>query len=564
VLKRENSGALALLLTDNGRFSDALIAVDAAIKGAPEQPPLRMLRGRLLETLGRETEAAAGYRRAWQLDPDNVVSAYLSLSIGAWPDDAASGPLKTLIDTQATLVPPADQRSGLEPIRDLRLIPDRASKTPIFAPAAYAEGFAAMAAGNYVQALARLRTAVARDPVVTDRASQSQAMSMGIARLRTGRFADAISLLEAAVSAHGNSSEAHRIVGTAYAAAGDDTRAVEHLRRAISIAPDDERSRLALARVLRDAGRLDAAAESLRDTLVAMPRSGEARWMLGDVLEKSGGGLEAAREIEAAAATTVIAGTAPILLRAAEIYDRHQEFDRLVTLLERRARLDPNDPAVHRQLGLALSRRGQDDRAFVELAMADLLGGADAESLTTLGQIHLEADRLENAESASRRAIALDGDRADAHYVLGRALLRQARATEAQEELDTFQRLRTAAMEAQRHGFEIDALRAEANSATVAGRHGEAAAMWRRLVERLPLDPDIRAAAAEALAANNEVADAADSFEEAARLGAAPAVYQRLAAIYAQLGDMRKSDQARRRYEERVKELLKVSPPASR
>ena len=199
---------------------------------------------------------------------------------------------------------------------------------------------------------------------------------------------------EAAVSSHQNSSEAHRILGTTYAAAGDYARAAEHLRRAVSLAPDDERGRLALARVLRDAGRLDDAAQFLSETLAAMPRSSEARWMLGDVMEKAGRGVEAAREWEAAAAASVIAGKAGLLGRAAVIYDQHQDFERLVELLQQIARLDPNDPAVHRQLGLVLSRHGHGDRAFAELAMADLLGGADADSLAAIGQLHLEAGRL--------------------------------------------------------------------------------------------------------------------------------------------------------------------------
>ena len=56
------------------------------------------------------------------------------------------------------------------------------------------------------------------------------------------------------------------------------------------LAPGDERVRLALARALGDAGRLDEAAQSMRDTLAVLPGSAEARWTLAGILEKAGRG----------------------------------------------------------------------------------------------------------------------------------------------------------------------------------------------------------------------------------------------------------------------------------
>jgi Flp pilus assembly protein TadD len=265
-------------------------------------------------------------------------------------------------------------------------------------------------------------------------------------------MAEAIAPLESAAAINVRSSEVHRVLGTAYGAIGNDSLALQHLRRAISLAPEDERSRLALARVLRDAQRLDEAAESLRETLVRIPRSTEARWMLASVMD--GSGADAAREWQAAADAPVIAGKADVYWRASEACDRHQRFECVVELLRRRVWLDPNDPSPHRQLGLVLDRLGRSDAAFAELAMADLLGGPDAEGLAAIGQLHLAADRLQDAESAARRAIAMQDDHSEAHYVLGRALLRQGRTAEARETLEVFQRLRGLAMEDQRRKYE--------------------------------------------------------------------------------------------------------------
>jgi len=559
---RRDGAALASLFASCGRLADALSEVDAALKIDPERRALHTLRGRLLDALGRGTEAAAAYRRAWDLDRTDALNAYLAFTPTSSPDPSGSisPPVVALLDALA--VRAAVDRTGARPILELSLIPDDASKSPLFAPAAYAGGFDSIAAGNYAEALARFRAAAARDPLTIDPVSRSEPMSIGIAMLRGGRMQEAIAPLESAAAKYPTSSEVHRILGTTYGAVGNDAKAIEHLQLAVRLAPGDERGRLALARALGDAGRLDEAAQSIRDTLAVLPGSGEARWTLAGVLERGGRGIEAARELDAAAALTLVAGKTALNWRAAEIYDLHQNFDRVTTLLRERVRLAPNNPAVHKQLGLVQSRLGRSDEAFAELAMADLLGSADAESLAVLGQLHLGAGRLEDAESVLRRAVALQPDRQDARYALDRTLLQQGRASEAREQLDAFQRIRDRAMDDQRRSFEIDKLRAEAARQSAAGHFNEVAALWGQIVERMPGVVEFQAATADALAAIGEFQQAALHLEKAATLGAGPAVQLRLAEIYAKLGRQEESEQAHQAYERRMTDLLKAPPSA--
>jgi tetratricopeptide (TPR) repeat protein len=558
--------SLASLFAGRGRLADALFEVDAALAIDPRQRALHTFRGRLLDALGRQAEATAAYQRAWDLERTNAVNAYLAFSTfspGPSPETFESIPpmVVALLDAQRAVRAAAD-RSRSKPILELSLIPDGASTSALFAPAAYAGGFDAIAAGNYQEAIARFRAAVARDPLIVDPVSRSEPMSIGIARLRAGRMAEAIAPLESAAAMHRDSSEVHRILGTAYGAIGSDAKAIEHLQLAVRLAPGEERGRLALARVQRDAGRLDEAERSMRETLTVLPGSAEARWTLAGVLEKAGRGIEAARELQAAGSLTVVAGKAALDWQAAEIYDLHQDFDRVAALLRQRVRLEPNNPMVHKQLGLVQSRLGRSGEAFAELAMVDVLGGADAESLTALGQLHLSADRLEDAESALRRAVAIEPDRQEARYALGRTLVRRGRASEGREQLDAFERIRDRAMDEQRRTFEIDKLRAEAAAQSAAGHLSEAAALWAQIVERMPGVAEFQAAAADALAAIGEFQKAALHLEKAATLGAGPAVQLRLAEIYAKLGRREESEQARQAYERRMKDLLKAPPSA--
>jgi tetratricopeptide (TPR) repeat protein len=545
---RRDGAALASLFASRGRLADALSEVDAALTIDPGRRALHTFRGRLLDALGRETEATAAYQRAWDLDRTDAVNAYLAFSPASFSETPEAIPpsVVALLDAQrAGRV--VVNRNASKPILELSLIPDGASTSPLFAPAAYAGGFDSIAAGNYAEALALLRAAAARDPLIADPVSRSEPMSIGIAMLRAGRMQEAIAPLESAAAKYPDSSEVHRILGTTYGAVGNDAKAIEHLQLAVRLAPGDERVRLALARALRDAGRLDQAAQSIRETLSVLPGSAEARWTLAGVLEKAGRALESARELEAAASLTLVSGKAALDWQVAEIYDRHQDFDHVATLLRRRVRLEPNNPTVHKQLGLVQSRRGRSGEAFAELAMVDLLGGADAESLSVLGQLHLDAGRLEDAEWVLRRAVANEPDR-------------QGRASEAREQLNAFQRIRDRAMDDQRRNFEIDTLRAEAARQSAAGHANEVAAIWGQIVERMPGELEFRVAAADALAAIGEFQKAAVHLEKAAMLGNGPAVQLRLAAVYAKLGRPEESEHARQAYEQQIKDLLKAPP----
>jgi tetratricopeptide (TPR) repeat protein len=419
------------------------------------------------------------------------------------------------------------------PMLDVSLVPEAASSSPLFAPAAYAAGFAAMTAGDYRDGLARFRVAAMHDPLIVDPASQSAAMRAAIDRLRAGRMADAVAPLEAVVAAHPTSPEAHRLLGTLDGALGRTPAALDHLHRAVNLAPTDERSRLALSQVLLRAGSADDAIRELRESVAALPESGECWFLLAQALEAAGHASDAAVALDTAASKALVAGRSALALQAAGIADLHQDLDRSLAWLRWRVRAAPNDAAVHRDFGIPLARRGRREEALAELVMADLLGDAGAEGLTVLGQTLLGADHLPEAETVLRRAVALDPDRQDTHYALGRTLLRQGRAAEARAQLDLFQQIRRRAMEQQRQAFEIDKLRAEAAREAASGHVGRLAAIWRDIADRRPEVVEFQVAAGDALAVLGDVQGAIAYFTRAVGLGGGPAVEQRLSALRA-------------------------------
>jgi tetratricopeptide (TPR) repeat protein len=419
---------LAELYVARGRYADAVREIDAAIQIDGSRGALHAFHGLVLEAMGRQQDAVVAFGRAWELDRDDPVSAYLAASRRATQttaDDAVpqTAPLLKALERRLTAVT-SDRHIPL--FAELALLPDRAAVTPVFSPAAYAEGLTLVAEGRYPEAIASLRRAVARDPLVT-----------GAAAAGTPR-----------------PSEAHRILAAAYADAGDETKSIEQLETAAGLAPDDERVGVALGRALAHTGQIERAERVLLNVVARLPQSADAHSALADLYESSNRGRDALRELEVTASFTVLAGKGALYFRLADLEHRHLEYERVIAPLVRRVRLSPNDARAHTDLGLAYTRVGQTGNALVELIAAALIGPDDAEALTAIGQIHFDAGSYVAAEAVLQRAITLAPTLVQARYLLGQTLARLGRTADSQAQLAEFDRLRAAANEDARRTFE--------------------------------------------------------------------------------------------------------------
>jgi tetratricopeptide (TPR) repeat protein len=549
--------ALAELYTERGRFADAIRELDAAVQADATRGTLHVLRGLVLEMMGRQADAVAAFRQAWDVDPEDPVAAYLLASriAGTKEADETNSPQTTallkVLNRRLASVPP-DRHIELFP--ELSLLQDRAAATPVFSPARYAEGFTFVAEGRYDEAIASLRRAAAGDPLVVDAPARLEQLRADIAKLRDGDVEQVLSSLVAAAASSPRSSEVHRILAGAYADAGEDKKSIEHLETAVSLAPDDERASVALGRALDHAGRFEEAERVLKTTVERNPQSADAHSALADLYESSKRGRDALRELEAAASFTVIAGKGALYLRLGDLEHRHLEYTHVIEPLMRRVRLNPNDARAHTDLGLAYTRIGRTNDALIELVVASLIGPDDGEALAAIGQIHFDDGNYAAAETVLRRAIVAAPTQLQARYLLGHTLGRLKRATESQQQLAEFDKLRAAVLDNDRRLFEIDQLREDAVRAANAGHSDEAIAAWRTVVERVPDHAEDRLALASALIKAGRPSLAIEQLESAARLHPDPDVYRQLADVYATLGRVSESTTARQTSQRLVRE----------
>ena len=546
---------LASLYLDRSRFDDALREFQAAIGIDSTRAAFHRYKGLIYQATARPAEAADAFRSAWRVDPMDPQNAYrlIVYRSNSTTRQEVEQALATFAAIEAELIRLARPRST-SPFRTTQAIDDDAGGAMGFVPPPYARGFSLLQRGQYDEGLVALRTAVAADPLVAGAASRSEPMAQGSAALRQGVVDTAIARLEAAVARAPDSSEAHRLLGTAYGIRGDMTSSVRHLRDAVRLNPRDERAWIALASTLEDTdGRTDAAA-ALRASIDALPDSGALRWRLRSLLRERID--ESDLDLLAVADSLVLfAGKGALLGQLAGMAQGHLDYERAVKLHELRVALTPNNAAAHEALGRAYVEQGQEETGYAELVTALLLNPLDAETLTALGQLHLAAGRTPQALAALERALALDAGNSQALNALGNALIRAGRTEEGQRRLEESVRRQAQDVEDQRSRRTAAMLTVQAEVHMSRGEYDAALDAWKQAIT-IRRDSVGSLQVADALIKAGRLEEAAAVLQAAIPLNARPETHRRLAEVYAALGRLEDSARERQAYtRQRLEEL---------
>lgn len=538
---------LGSLYQERSRFADAVAEFDAAGRVAPQRASLSLLRACALEAMG-STDAATAFHQAWALDPANPVTAYLAIarsSLNEADHARVRDTLLHLVQDAIRGVGPRARSPFLRPAAPA----DDASGDPLFPLARYADAFSLVMRGQIDETVSRVRKAATSDPLIIDEGSRTEGMRQAAAALRAGRLSTALAALEKVVLAAPGSSEAHRMLGTVAALAGDTTKSVDHLEAALRIHPDDERSWIALARARADAGAITDAARTLEQAIAAIPGSGGLRWRHARLLLKLDRNADALDQYSEAQRLGAISGRALVYQSVAALATLQQDVARTFDAFNLRVRLNLNDAEAHRGLASVYTKQGREDEAFAELAIATWLDPDDALTLVALGHTHMAAHRDRDAIDALERAVALGPNLREARYALAQALTRAERRADAQRELTEFERLRAEAIARDRREMDIAAIKGTAVRQSGEGQHRQSVDTWKKVIA---LEPDVAQNyrdLAEALVKAGALEESLQYFVKTAELDGVADVHWRLADVLARLGRTRESALARETYE---------------
>jgi tetratricopeptide (TPR) repeat protein len=181
---------------------------------------------------------------------------------------------------------------------------------------------------------------------------------------------------------------------------------------------------------------------------------------------------DARREYQAALAGTV-AGRSVLLVGIARLAQVDGDLDGAIEAYTQAARLNPNDPNIHKELAGTYAADGRADEAFCELLAALFIDPHDARAHAAIGQLYLDAGRDAEAVTAFGRALELRPDGYETRYALATAFTRLGKTAEAAREFELFERVRREKLEERRRGLpreaqpderEEDALRTRASN----------------------------------------------------------------------------------------------------
>ncbi len=200
---------LGALFLERGRLDDALREFEAAAMLDPRRADIRAFQALAYATADRPLDAAKALEAASQLDPGDPLKPYLMAQqlVKAGRTEEAGAALARVPRVAQGRVWDQPKGTSGAPFIEATLVEDAALGITVFVPVDYAEGFALIRQRKYEQGTAQLRAAVARDPLVSDRAISSPRISAGIAALRQAQFKTAIEHLRAGVELMPDSSE---------------------------------------------------------------------------------------------------------------------------------------------------------------------------------------------------------------------------------------------------------------------------------------------------------------------------------------------------------------------
>jgi tetratricopeptide (TPR) repeat protein len=298
---------------------------------------------------------------------------------------------------------------------------------PSFAAGFVNLGAALMENREYAAAIAPLQRALALDPKL----SGAEQM-LGYALLAAGYAAEAIPYLEKV--------QAQDALGIAQLKTGKLAEAVANLNAALAKRPNDPDLLYYLGRA---SGLLS---KEVFDTLESTyPDSARAHESLGENYAALRKVPEAENEYKAA--LRVRPDTAGVHLALGELYSVAAEWSKAEEEFRAEAKLQPGDAETAYRLGAALLQNGKTREAQSQLQHADQLRPRMPETLLSLGKAALLENDLEAAENAWSQVVAIEkaGPLAQqAHFDLAGLYRKKGQTGRAEHEMELFETMRKA------------------------------------------------------------------------------------------------------------------------
>ncbi len=278
-----------------------------------------------------------------------------------------------------------------------------------------------------------------------------------------------------------------------------------------------------MAEGLAASGHVEDAERALKETVVALPESGQAYYRLGRLYQSQSRMPEAVAAFTASGERAVIVGRDSLYETIAALRVADGDFAGAIAAYRLELEANPNNAAAHRRLGDLYAQDGRLGESLAEYAASLSIDPRDADAHASRAQTLLRLSRFADAEAAARIAVTLKPDHEAAQYALGTALMRTGRTEEGLSVLQEFERLQVATRARNDAAWQIKLLTDQAREHAAREEYVTAANLLRRAATYAPTDGSIPLAAGALLMKAGKFEDAIPLLKNALERGASDA-----------------------------------------
>lgn len=426
----------ALIAQQEGRAADARNAyneVTAQVDPIPAQylryrPQTQMLGGMSHHALGQREKAKPYLEGVLRSQPGNPVAKVLAdIHLTDRNTDAAIGVLDSYLrasprDDQALLLlANAHLNAGRAP-RAVQILQEALKQ--VDRPALRATlGLALVGSGRYAEAITELDAAYAKQP-------QSRPVGFALASLyvQSGQAANALRVAQKLEAAFPKDAQVLMLLGQARQLGGDTPGARNALNAALQMEPDLHSARVQLARLDMNAGDVPKALQALNTVLARDDKQPEAVALIAELSERSGQLDQAERWLSR---SDELAGpnNAGPALALANFHLRHAQVPKAQEAMRRAQAKAPDGAMTLATAGRVALAAGDANAARTALVRAATAAGFNVPQLTEIAALQMQAGLAPAAAHSLDKALGERPDhvpalalRAQAHLGMGELL----------------------------------------------------------------------------------------------------------------------------------------------
>ena len=221
---------------------------------------------------------------------------------------------------------------------------------------------------------------------------------LGMISVDTGDYQNAVDYFKRALSYDSSSIEIYKRLALALRYQKKYDEAVSYARQSIDRKPDDIDARILLGNIYFEMARYTDAIEQYRKALEAAPENPTVLYNLATALLKIGDEFAAAEYLKRAAS---IDKFGEIAFRASSslgiMYTEKGDLELAEQYLKQSVSIRPNDPVSRYNLGLVYMKRGKEEEALREFAIAEEHSAEEIKMLENLGDVYGRLGRYDKS-----------------------------------------------------------------------------------------------------------------------------------------------------------------------